>query len=110
MNSSSRFDIQKAENVSDFVCETFACSKGDVFCFKDTVFKKSVAYVLFKFFEYDKRLIASYLNMTYLYVPTAADEIENMFLRVPGFRNNLIEVLKKSGYERELVSGIGAVA
>lgn len=94
-----RFDSEKAMQVIEAVCEQYGCNQRDVFGVKDTVFKKSVVYVLFKFYGFDWRLIGTHFQMTYLFVPTAADEIENMVLRVPGFRLKMIQVLKNIGYE-----------
>lgn len=99
MSKAATFSKEKVSEVEIAVCAAFDCSLSDVLSYKDTFFKKVAVYVLYKFYGFDWRLIGHHFQMTYLYVPTASDEMENMFLRVPGFRLKMIQVLKDVGYE-----------
>lgn len=104
------FDQLKAKEVEAIVCETFGCRIADIVCYSDTVFKKVVVYVLSKFYAYDRRSIGHAYQMTYLYVPTVVEEMEVQMRLLTGFRDKIVEVLKRVEYETNVGFGIGKTA
>jgi hypothetical protein len=99
MSKTITFDKEKAVELEQAVCSVFGCEVSDLLGYPDTIFKKVVVYVLHRFLDYDSRSIGRAYQMTYLYVPTVVDEMEFQMLVVGGFRDKIVEVCKKIGYE-----------
>lgn len=110
MQKTTTFNQEKANEVENAVCEYFGCNTSDIATYSDTLFKKVVVYVLYRFFDYHQRSIGAAYQMTYLYVPTVADEIEFQMLVVKGFREKIVGILKSVGYEARMDERCGAIA
>lgn len=95
------FDIEKAKSVECAVCSEFECSVSDIVSLTDTMVKKVVVFVLRKFYDFNIHQIGNAYKMTYLYVPTVVNELENRFLNDVIFRNKIITVCNEIGYRYE---------
>jgi hypothetical protein len=95
------FDIEKAKAVEAAVCSEFECSIGDILGITDTMVKKVVVFVLRKFYDFNIHQIGNAYKMTYLYVPTVVNELENRFMIDVIFRYRIIAVCNEIGYRYE---------
>lgn len=89
------FDLEKAINVENAVCEVFDCRISEIVSLRDTLVKKVVVFVLSKYFDVDKRVVGHKYQITYLYVPTVLGEVENMIKNVPDFEIKINQVYEK---------------
>lgn len=99
MQKNEEFDQGFIDKLVFEVCQEFMCERSDIYGLTDSIFKKTVVFVLFKFYKYNKRQIGNNFRINYLYVPTASDEMEYLLFTVNGYRSKIISILKKIGYE-----------
>lgn len=104
------FSQSKAKEVEQAVLSVFESKLSEIIGFSDKLSKKVVVFVLYKLMDMDKRCVGAAYNMSYLYVPTASSEIENLFLKDTGFREKITRVTNIIGYESKLDLRTGAVA
>ncbi|MFT5760910.1 MAG: hypothetical protein ACI8WA_000011 [Polaribacter sp.] len=93
------YNEAKAKQVENAVMQVFQCSISDLIGNSDTQYKKVVVFILNKLLGYDKRNIGVAYSITYLFVPTVVNEIENEFLLNFEMRKKITEVTKIIGYE-----------
>lgn len=84
------------------VMKSFGCSLYDLVGFVDTEGKKTMVFVLHKFYDFDKKHIGKAYWMTWPYVPTVADEMTERFLGDAVYREKVTAVLAELGYKNEL--------
>lgn len=96
------YNNDKAKEVENAVMQVFNSRLSEIIGYSDKLSKKVVVFILFKLLEMDKRCIGAAYNMSYLYVPTATCEIENLFLNNTEFRNKLCLVINLIGYESKV--------
>lgn len=93
------FNNEKSKEVEQAVLSVFESKLSEIIGFSDKLSKKVVVFVLYKLLDMDKRCVGAAYNMSYLYVPTASNEIENMFLTDSRFREKITMVTNLIGYE-----------
>jgi hypothetical protein len=104
------FNNKKAKEVENAVMDVFNSKLVEIIGYSDKLSKKVVVFILHKLLDMDKRCVGAAYNMSYLYVPTASNEIENLFLTDFDFRNKISCVINRIGYESKLDLRAGAVA
>jgi hypothetical protein len=75
------FDNTVATAVENAVIDVYNCKRGDIIQFRDSDEKKVVVFILYSWYRYNWHCIAKAYQMTYLYVPTVADELEYWYQR-----------------------------
>lgn len=85
-------NIELATAVENAVIEVFKCTKGDINQFADTYHKKIVVHVLYDHFEVEWHSLGRFYQMTYLYVPTASEQIRTEALSNKLLNDKLQEV------------------
>lgn len=95
------FDIEKAKAVETAVCSEFECSISDIVSLTDTMVKKVVVFILRKFYDFNIHQIGNNYKMTYLFVPTVVNELENRFLNDAVFRYRIIAICNRIDYRYE---------
>lgn len=83
------FNNQIAIDVENAVIEVLKCNKLDIICISDTFEKMVVVFILYHFYNYNWRIIGANYRMTYLYVPTASKQMENLFKNDLLFRSKI---------------------
>lgn len=101
MNTTT-FDTEKAIQVETAVCSEFGFCISDIVSYRDAIAKKVVVFILSKHFGCDKRVLAVWYRMSYLYVPTVVTEMEYLIKTVPSFERKINEVLKNCANEKIL--------
>lgn len=96
------FNEVKSREIETAVMEVFDCKISEIVGFSDKISKKVVVFILFKLLDFDKRLIGANYNMSYLYVPTASNEVETLFLTDYEFRKKVCCVINIIGYESKV--------
>lgn len=102
MNRATTYDEMKAKEVEKAVIGEFDCQLKDIVSSRDTLVKRVVVFVLFKFYGYQKRNIGAVYSVTWLYIPKLSELIENTMVHDADFREKVLNVLKKCGYEKVL--------
>ena len=92
------YNKEKCSEVENAVIGEFGCSYSEIVNFTDTFSKKTVVFLLAKFYDFDKYNLGKAYQMTYLYVPTVVEQLEFQFLTDWSFREKIINVLKKLDY------------
>lgn len=69
------FDSNVAKEVENAVMEVYGSERHQIRQYVDSDVKKVVVFILFHYFQYDRIFIGREYQMTYLYVPTVADEL-----------------------------------
>lgn len=102
MNRATTYDELQAKKVETAVISEFGCQLKDIISSPDTIVKRVVVFVLFKFFGYQKRNIGAVYSVTWLYIPKLSELIENAMVNDEVFRKKVLNVLKNCGYEKIL--------
>lgn len=68
------FNQDVSTAVENAVIRVFECDRCEILQYKDTDMKKLVVFILFQFYKYDWHFVGKAYQMTYLYVPTVADD------------------------------------
>jgi len=90
----AKYNEDIAKNVEQKVIEVFGCRLYDIVQMKDTFEKKVLVFILKNLYSFDKHNIGKAYSMSYLYVPTVCEEIEQLFLLDPDFRKKMVQVAK----------------
>ena len=93
------FDKEMAHDVEKAVLSVFECKEGDILQYRDSLEKKVVVFFLMRLYEFNKKLVGHYYQMTHWYVPTVVDEIEEQWLLDSVFRNKIVRTAKLLNYE-----------
>lgn len=96
------FDTEKAKRVESAVCSELGCTIHEIVSFRDSIYKKVVVFLLSKLYGYDKRILGVKYQMTYLYIPTAIDEIEFQIKIKCGFERQINAIIKQIDNEKTL--------
>lgn len=96
------FDEAVAKRVEAALMGEFGYLYSELVGLPDTDAKKALVFVLFKFFEFEKRNIGKAYSMTWPYVPTVSDQLTDKFLQDVPWREKIIRVLVASGYRNDL--------
>lgn len=93
------FDKEIAHDVEKAVLSVFECKESDILQYRDSLEKKVVVFFLMRIYEFNKKLVGSYYQMTHWYVPTVIDEIEVQWMLDLNFREKIIKTAKILNYE-----------
>lgn len=94
MNTTT-FNTTIATEVEDAVMNVYNCKRHDIVQFIDSDVKKVVVFILFHHFNYSRKLIGWHYQMTYLYVPTVAEEYLFWYGKNKAVRDKIDLVLSK---------------
>lgn len=92
------FDVEIAAICEQAVMEVFECKKENIFCSKDTFWKKVVVFVLYHFYDFDNKYIGRWYSINWLYVPTVAEIMKFKGKNERVFNYEVNQVLKIMGY------------
>ncbi len=95
MKNSTTFDNTVATAVENAVMEVYGSKRHEIYQFIDSEAKKVVVFILFHHFGYDKFSIGRNYQMTYLYVPTVADELEFWYKKDVSLKEKIDLVMSK---------------
>lgn len=93
---------ETAKKVKDLVIAEFKCNKFDVIGAIDRLEKKIAVFILHKLYGFEKELVGYAFRMSSLYVPTAASEIEDMYIVDFNLRNKICSILNIMNYESKV--------
>lgn len=96
------FDEAVAKRVETALIGEFGYRFSELVGIPDTDGKKTLVFVLHKFFEFEKRNIGKAYSITWPYVKTVADQLTDKFLEDVNFRERIIRVLRNVGYRNDL--------
>jgi hypothetical protein len=83
------FDPAIATDVENAVMKYFGCERHDIIQYRDSEVKKVVVFILFHHFGFNKRIIGWNYKMTHWYVPTAADEVKQLYEHNSAFKEKI---------------------
>lgn len=96
------YDEVFAKRVEQAVMEAFGCQLSELVGLKDTEGKEALVFVLFKFYDFDKKQLGKAYWITWPYVPTVADKMTERFLGDKNYREKVKMVLAQVGYSNNL--------
>jgi len=97
------FDVEVATRVENAVMELYSCKRCEIVQFIDSDVKKVVVFILFHFMKYDWHMIGKAYQMTYLYVPTVAEELAYHYKNDELFKEKVdLIILKTKNHEAYL--------
>jgi hypothetical protein len=89
------FDSSVATAVENAVIEAYNCKRCDIIQFRDSDEKKVVVFILYSWYRYNWHCIGKAYQMTYLYVPTVAAELEYWYKKDVKVKEKIDLVLAK---------------